>query len=97
MDLPHIIACCIWYCILLFIIYFVYRNKAGVLQALKGADNIWSTEELAVTLWFILIPPLIFLDVVFNMELSEKAWYSLDAIGLFILGLKGYLDTHEKK
>lgn len=97
MDLAHIIALIIWAIIFVIMATFVYKNKDGVFEALKGSDNKWSTEELAVVMWFILIPPLIFLDVVFNMELSEKAWYSLDAIGVIVLGVKAYLDTHEKK
>jgi hypothetical protein len=76
---------------------FIRHNKEFWI-AIKGDDKILQATEMCIYVWVRIFPILVICDLMFSLELSDKAWYSMDAIffGL-ILGDYGHKYLNKKK
>lgn len=62
---------------------FIRRYKE-FWEAIKGADRVLQATEVCIYIWVRVLPIIILCDLFLDYEISDKAWYSLDAI-FFIL------------
>ncbi len=79
------------------LIYFLYltkKHRKEMWEAIRGDDKKLQLPEIAAFFWFILFPILFFGDLFFGLDASDKVWYSMDVIFLFIIG--GYAAVTKK-
>ena len=58
---------------------FIRRYKE-FWEAIKGEDRILQVTEVCIYIWVRILPIIILCDLFLDYEISDKAWYSLDAI-----------------
>jgi hypothetical protein len=54
-------------------------------QAIKGKDGVLQIAEIAGYVWVRALPLIVLCDLFLDYEISDKAWYSLDAIFFVII------------
>ena len=75
---------------------FWYKHGADVDTDLKGKDKKWQKLEVAIALWLRVFPlPLFY--YVFGGEIDQYIVYSLEGIGIALLGIREYKEAYIEK
>lgn len=91
------IGLCMFIIMFVLIGIFIHKQKIQLLEGLRGKNGVWEVEELLPMFWAIIFLVTMFFDLLLGIYASKSLWMGIDAMGAFVLGLKGYLNTHEKK
>ncbi len=75
---------------------FLKRSKE-FWDSIKGEDKILQITEICIYIWIRMFPLIVLCDLFAGLQISEQAWYSVDAIFfILILGDLGHKHLQQK-
>lgn len=66
--------------------FWVKRDQ--LMRDMRGEDGRWDAVEIAFFVWIILFSTVILGSLFFGLTMPHEAWWSLDVVGIFVLGGK---------
>lgn len=67
---------------------YFWVNRTQLMRDMRGDDGRWDAVEVAFFVWIIMFSTAILGSLFFGLVMPHEAWWSLDVVGIFVLGGK---------